>query len=124
MQLVKKILIGQDTFSVDYYDSEVQFSFYCSDKGIRQDITLSLKDSIPLFELIDNKKTTYEDLSKIGIDKIQNLKDENKKYDYRYMIIFSNNCQKHYLVIYNFLEYRDYYSCHLYGIIEIANETI
>ena len=58
MQLVKKILIGQDTFSVDYYDSEVQFSFYCSDKGIRQDITLSLKDSIPLFELIDNKKTT------------------------------------------------------------------
>lgn len=87
MKLIKKILIGQDTFPVNSYDDEVQFSFYCSDKEIRQDITLSLKNSVPLFELIDNKKTTYEDLSKIGIDRIENLKDDNKKYDYRYMII-------------------------------------
>lgn len=121
LSFVKKILLSQDTFPVTYYDDEVPFSFYCNDNGIKQDVTLSLKVSTPLFVLIDSKQTTYEDLSKIGIDKINNLTDINKKNEYRYIMNFSDNCQKQFLIIFGFNEYRDYYSCRIFGIIEIES---
>jgi hypothetical protein len=115
--LIKKILLGQETFPVNYYDDIVPFTFYSDECGkIR--VNLSLKESQPLPDLVENKQTTYEELSKIGVDRLENLNSEDKKYEYRYIIV-SGDCNKDFLIIFNFKEYRDYYSCRVFGVIEI-----
>lgn len=117
LSLIKKILLSQETFPVNYYDDIVPLTFYGNECG-KITVNLSLEESQPLFDLVENKQTTYEELSKIGVDRLENLNSEDRKYEYRYMII-SGDCNKDFLIIFNFKEYRDYYSCRIFGVIEI-----
>lgn len=117
LSLIKKILLSQETFPVNYYDDIVSLTFYGDDCGkIR--VNLSLKESQPFSELVENNQTTYEELSKIGVERLENLKSEERKYEYRYIIV-SGDCNKDFLIIFNLKEYRDYYSCRVFGVIEI-----
>lgn len=123
MIFVKKIQLSQETFPVNHYDDEVPLTFYCNDKGEKHQIILSLKNSISLYEeVVIQKITTYEELAKIGIDKLENLKNEARKHEYRYMKTFSSNCNKEFIVVFNFIENRGYYSCRVFGVIEIENK--
>lgn len=123
MIFVKKIQLSQETFPVNYYDDEVSLTFYCNDKGEKHQVILSLKSSISLYEeVIVQKNITYEELANIGIDKLENLKDEHRKHEYRYMETFSSMCNKEFIIIFNFNENRDYYSCRVFGVIEIEND--
>ncbi|MBB6329222.1 hypothetical protein HNP24_000172 [Chryseobacterium sediminis] len=118
LTLIKKILLSQETFSVNYYDEVVSLTFYGDECG-KIMVNLSLKESQPLSDLVENKQTTYKELSKIGVDRLENLNSEDRKYEYRYIII-SGDCNKDFLIIFNFKEYRDYYSCRVFGVIEIG----
>ncbi|WP_264551055.1 hypothetical protein [Flavobacterium sp. N2038] len=122
MICIKKIQLSQETFPVNYYDDEVALTFYCNDKGEKHQTILSLKKSASLNEAVDKDEMTYEELAKLGVDKLENLKREDRKHEYRYLKTFSNNCKKEFLVIFNFKEYREYYSCHVFGVIEVADE--
>lgn len=115
--LIKKILLGQETFPVNYYDDIVSLTFYGDECG-KIMVNISLKKSQPLSDLVENKQTTYQELSKLGVDKLENLNSEDRKYEYRYIIV-SGDCNKDFLIIFNFKEYRDYYSCRVFGVIEI-----
>jgi hypothetical protein len=120
MLFVKKIQLSHEIFPVNYYDDEVPLTFYCNDKGEKHQIILSLKNSISLHEeVIVKKNTSYEELAKIGIDKLENLKNEDRKHEYRYMKTFASICNKEFIVIFNFKENREYYSCRVFGVIEI-----
>jgi hypothetical protein len=120
MIFVKKIQLSQETYPVNYFDDEVPLSFYCNDKGEKHQIILSLKNSISLYnEVTVKKNTTYEELARIGVDKLENLKNEDRKHEYRYVKTFSSNCNKEFIVIFNFKENREYYSCRVFGVIEI-----
>jgi hypothetical protein len=119
MIFVKKNQLSQEAFSVNYYDDEVPLTFYCNDKGEKHQIVLSLRKSISLYEVIDQKNTTYVELAKMGIDKLENLINEDRKHEYRYMKTFSSICNKEFIVVFNFKEYREYFSCRVFGVLEI-----
>jgi len=121
MVFVKKIQLSQETFPMNYYDDEVPVTFYCNDKGEKHQVILSLKKSISLYEeVVVERNITYEELAKIGIDKIENLENEDRKHEYRYMKTFSSTCNKEFIVIFNFKEYGGYYSCRVFGVVEIV----
>lgn len=122
MIFVKKIQLSQETFPVNYYDDEVGLTFYCNDKGEKHQTILSLKNSTSLNEAVDKNEMTYEELAKLGVDKLEYLRSEDRKHEYRYLKTFSDNCKKEFLVIFNFKEYGGYYSCRVFGVIEVADE--
>ena len=122
MIFVKKIELSQETFPVNYYDDEVVLVFYCNDKGEKHQTVLSLKKSTSLNEAVDKNEMTYEELAKLGVDKLEYLRSEDRKHEYRYLRTFSDNCKKEFLVIFNFKEYGGYYSCRVFGVIEVVEE--
>ncbi|WDF66510.1 hypothetical protein [Flavobacterium sp. KACC 22763] len=122
MLFLNKIQLSQETFPVNYYDEEVVLTFYCNDKGERHQTILSLKKSISLKEAVDINEMAYVELAKLGVDKLEYLRSEDRKHEYRYLKTFSENCKKEFLVIFNFKEYRGYYSCRVFGVIEVTDE--
>ncbi|MBF4470619.1 hypothetical protein [Flavobacterium sp. HJJ] len=119
MIYIKKIQLSKETFPVNYYDDEVDLTFYCNDKGEKHQVFLSLKNSKSINHVIDEKEISYEELAKLGVDKLENLKSKDRMHEYRYLKTFSEACKKQFIVIFNFKEYGGYYSCRVFGVLEV-----
>lgn len=119
ISLVKKLLLRQESFPTTYYDDEVNLSFHCGESGGKENVILSLNKSQPLSDLIEKGSTTYQNLAKIGIDKLEYLESAERKYEYRYILYHSDTCKKDFLIIFNFKEYHGYYSCRVFGVLEV-----
>lgn len=99
--------------------ANVNFSFYCGDGKIKHDINLSFEKSSFLSELINSGKITIEtlvDFQKLKKEKVSNPENQ---YLYRYQIYNPVECNNSYLVIFSIDEYREYWSCFVYEVVQI-----
>ena len=119
MEIIQKILLAQSVFPVSYFDDEVLFSFLDSEQGEKK-IKLSLTDSRPLEDLVNNLIISYEILAQQGIEKIEKLRNVENKFYYRYTFLNdATYSELKYLIIFGFSEYRDCYNCQIFGVLKI-----
>jgi len=124
ISIIKKIQLGDErSFPTETPDFEFPFSFYCGNGGIKHEAVISFKNSNFLNSLIQAEQITNKDLAQFHITKLENLEDPNRTFLYRYQICNFKDCQNTYLLIFDIDEYRGYYGCFIYGVLEIENIT-
>ena len=120
ISIIKKIQLGQDrSLPIDHPDTELYFSFYCGNGQIKHKAVISIANSNFLRLLIETEQLTNYDLAQNHVTKLENLEDKNKALQYRYQIYNSKECNSNYLIIFDINEYRDYYSCFIYAVLQI-----
>ncbi len=119
ISIIKKIQLGVHSFPIENLNSEVCFIFYCGNGEIKHEASISLEKSNLLSSLIENGAVSNSDLAQNDVDKLQNLEDLYKTFSYRYQIYNSKECNNNYLIIFDISEYRDYYSCFVYAVLQI-----
>lgn len=125
ISIIKKIQLGGErSFPIETPDSEVYFNFYCGNGGIKHEAIISFKNSNFLSSLIETGQITNKDLAQFHITKLENLQDPNRTFLYRYQICKFKDCQNTYLLIFDIDEYRGYYGCFVYGVLEIENNSL
>ena len=119
MEIIRKILLAQSIFPIGYFDDEVVFTFGDSEMGEKK-VKLSLVNSYPLENLVNKHITIYEILAQQGIEKIENLRNVENKFYYRYTFLNdATYSELKYLIIFGFSEYRDCYNCQIFGVLKI-----
>jgi len=121
ISIIKKIQLGERSFPIETPDFELHFSFYCGNGVIKHEAIISFKNSNFLSSLIETGKIENKDLAQYNIAKLEDLEDSNKTFLYRYQICNFKDCQNTYLLIFDIDEYRGYYSCFIYGVLQIEN---
>lgn len=125
ISIIKKIQLGGErSFPIETPDSEVHFSFYCGNGMIKHEAVISFKSSNYLNSLIETGQITNKDLAQFHITKLENLQDPNRTFLCRYQICKFKDCQNTYLLIFDIDEYRGYYGCFVYGVLEIENNSL
>jgi hypothetical protein len=119
ISIIKKIQLGERSFPIETPDFELHFSFYCGNGVIKHEAIISFKNSNFLSPLIETGKIENKDLAQYNIAKLEDLEDSNKTFLYRYQICNFKDCQNTYLLIFDIDEYRGYYSCFIYGVLQI-----
>lgn len=120
ISIIKKIQLGgQRSFPIETPDFELLFSFYCGNEAIKHEAVISFKNSNFLNLLIKTGQITNTDLAQNYIAKLEKLEDPNKTLLYRYQICNFKDCRNTYLLIFDIDEYRGYYSCFIYGVLQI-----
>lgn len=71
ISIIKKVQLGKNSFSAENLYSELNFSFYCVNGGIKHEVILSFETSFLLNDLIKNEQITTDILANI---KLVNLK--------------------------------------------------
>jgi hypothetical protein len=125
ISIIKKIQLGGErSFPIETPDSEVYFNFYCGNGGIKHEAIISFKNSNFLSSLIETGQIENKGLAQYNVAKIEDLEDSNKRFLYRYQICKFKDCQNTYLLIFDIDEYRGYYGCFVYGVLEIENNSL
>ncbi|CAA9203455.1 hypothetical protein [Flavobacterium collinsii] len=119
ISIIKKIQLGQKTFPIENLLSELHFNFYCGKGGIKHQVILSTETSSLLNLLIDSGQIDNTLLAKNEVDKLPNLENKQRIFPYRYQILNSEECNNTYLIVFDIYEYREYYSCTVYGVLQI-----
>ncbi|MCV9926830.1 hypothetical protein OIU83_04175 [Flavobacterium sp. LS1R49] len=124
ISIIKKIQLGENTFPIENPYSQLSFSFYCAKGGIKHQTILSIETSFLLNSLIDSGQIDNTVLAQNEIDKLQNLEDKKRDFPYRYQIFNPEECHNTYLLIFDIYEYRGYYSCTVYGVLQIESTIL
>lgn len=104
---------------MSYFDDEVVFTF-CDGKMGEKKIKLSVTNSRPLEDLVNKYIINYEILAQQGVEKMENLKNVENKFYYRYTFLNdATYSELKYLIIFGFSEYRDCYTCQIFGVLKI-----
>lgn len=122
--ITKKIQLGESTFPIENLYSELHFNFYCANGGIKHKIIISLENSNLLSSLIESGQINNKDLAQNDVDKLQNLEDKKRPFPYRFLIYNSHECNNNYLIIFDIYEYRGYYTCTVYGVLQIESKIL
>jgi len=124
ISIIKKIQLGENTFPIENQDSRLHFNFYCANGGIKHQTILSLESSNLLESLIESGDLNNNDLAQNDVDKLQHLEDKKREFPYRYQIYNSMECNNNYLIIFDIYEYRGYYSCTVYSVLQIESKIL
>lgn len=120
IHLIKKIQLGKNSFPAENLYSKLNFSFYCGNGGIKHQVILSFETSFFLKDLIESGQICIEDLAKQQVSKLENLKNNENRFLYRYQLLKPEECNNTYLIIFDIDEYREYWSFFIYGVFKIA----
>lgn len=119
MKILRKVLLSKSDYPISYYEDEVDFTFYTMN-GWKETVVLSLSTSQPLESLVEQQGISYESLAKQGIARLSDLSSKEKQYFYRYMIVEDlKYVDEKYLIVFGFVEHREYYDCQVFGVLEI-----
>lgn len=124
ISVIKKIQLGENSFPIENQHSRLKFNFYCGNGGIKHQTILSLETSNLLESLIESGQLDNNDLAQNDVDKLENLEDKKRVFPYRYQIYNSQECNNNYLIIFDIYEYRGYYSCTVYGVLQIESKIL
>ncbi|MFB9076712.1 hypothetical protein ACFFLS_24145 [Flavobacterium procerum] len=119
ISVIKKIQLGKNGYPIDNLFANLNFSFYCGDGKVKHDINLSFQKSKFLSELIKSGEITIETLANCQKVKQEDLGNPEKQFLYRYQIYNPVECSNSYLVIFSIDEYREYWSCFIYEVLQI-----
>jgi hypothetical protein len=119
IHLIKKIQLGKNSFPAENLYSKLSFSFYCGNDGIKHQVILSFETSFFLNDLIENGQITIDTLAKHQVSKLENLKNNENRFLYRYQLLNPKECNNCYLIIFDIDEYREYWSYYIYGVFTI-----
>lgn len=121
ISIIKKIQIGEKAFPIENPYAELNFSFYCGNGGLKHQTILSMESSILLSSLLESEQVNSSHLAKNDVDKLENLENKERIFPYRYKIFSSVECNNSYLIIFDINEYRGYYSCYVYAVLQIES---
>ena len=124
ISIIKKIQLGERTFPIENQYSQLKFSFYCGEGGIKHQVILSSETSNLLNSLIESGQINNMVLAQNEVDKLQNLEDKKRVFPYRYQILNPVECNNTYLIIFDIYEYRGYYGCTVYGALQIKSTIL
>ncbi|MEN2412663.1 hypothetical protein [Flavobacterium mesophilum] len=124
ISILKNIQLGKKSFPLENPDAEMCFSFYCGNGEIQHKAVISFGKSNLLSSLLEAGQLTNHDLNQINIDKLLTLGNQNSFSFCRYQICNFNECNNDYLIIFDINEYRDYYSCFIYSVLQIEKQVI
>ncbi|WPO77475.1 hypothetical protein [Flavobacterium sp. KACC 22761] len=119
ISIIKNIQLGKKSFAIENPDAALCFSFYCGDGEIQHNAVISFEKSNLLSSLIETGQLTNLDLIQNNIDKQLNRGNQNGLLYCRYQICNFKECNNNYLIIFDINEYRDYYSCFIYSVLQI-----
>ena len=119
IHLTQKIQLGKNSFPAENLYSKLNFSFYCGNGGIKHQVILSFDTSFFLNDLIESEQITIETLANHQVNSLENLKNNENRFLYRYQLLKPEECNNIYLIIFDIDEYRDYWSYHIYGVFKI-----
>ena len=121
ISIIKKIQLGENCFSVEYYTSKLNFSFYCANGGIKHQIILSFETSYLLDSLLDSGLINEKDLIENNVPKLKITDYHKGHFSYKYQIYNPINCNNTYLILFEISEYRDYFSCFIPAVFQIED---
>lgn len=114
--------MGENTFPLENPYSNLNFNFYCGNGGIKHHITISLENSNLLSSIIESGQISNQELAKQDIYKFDNSEDEKRPFPYRYQIYNAKECNNNYFIIFDIFEYRGYYGCTIYAVLQIESK--
>ncbi|WP_417940284.1 hypothetical protein [Flavobacterium sp. RS13.1] len=123
ISIIKKIQLGENTFPIETPYSNLHFSFYCGNGGIKHKVIVSLENSKLLYSLIGSGQITNDELAKQDVAKLSDLENEERPFPFRYQIYNSNECNNNYLIIFDIYEYRGYYGYTVYAVLQLESQN-
>lgn len=119
ISIIKKLQLGENRFSVEYYTSKLNFSFYCANGGIKHEVLLSFETAGLMDSLLENGQISENDLIENNVPKLRITTYYKTHFSYKYQIYCPQECQNRYLILFDIHEYRDYFSCIIDGVFQI-----